>query len=105
MYGMTNTTEAYTLNTYYDLTKKSILVKPRFNFKYILRKYPYRLNNYNGVIKTNLYYLNLLPKGIKIIKKYIFLQNLKRKYFLKFHNNFYEENKLYSNIILKKLRN
>jgi len=46
-----------------------------------------------------------LPSGVKIIKKYIFLRNLKKEYDFKFHANIYEMNELHSTIALTKLKN
>jgi hypothetical protein len=105
LYGLTSTPETFTLNTYHDLAKQNILVKPRYFYQYIYTKYPYRLNKYNNILNSNLNYFNLLTKDVKIIKKYLFLENLKKRYCFKFHNNFYEMNKLYSSIMLKKFKN
>jgi hypothetical protein len=81
LYGLTSTPETFTLNTYHDLDK------------------------YNNILNSNSNYFNLLTKDVKIIKKYLFLNNLKKRYYFKFHSNFYEMNKLYSSITLKKFKN
>jgi hypothetical protein len=100
------TNEKYIMNTYIDLMKKSVKLKNRFFFKFIYNKYPFKLNRYDNLLNTYLNYFNLLSNnGIKIIKKYYYLRNLKRKHFYKLHKNFYELNKLHSNILLRKLKN
>jgi hypothetical protein len=50
-------------------------------------------------------YFDLLPKGIKIAKKYIFLKNLRRNHCFKYHKNFYEAYKVNSVVIFKKMKN
>jgi hypothetical protein len=47
-YGAAETTETFTLNTYYDLSSDSMLIKARFFFKYIFKKYPYRMNKHDN---------------------------------------------------------
>jgi hypothetical protein len=105
VYGVTSVAESFTIHTYHDLIKRSISLKPRYFYKFIFTKYPYRVNKNSSVISSHKYYFDLLPKGIKIMKKYIFLKNLKVKQNFKFHTNFFESNRLYSLIILKKLKN
>jgi len=105
LYGVTSVAEAYTLHTYHDLIKRNISIKHRYFYKFIYSKYPYRLNKGRGVLNSHKYYFDLLPNGVKIMKKYIFLSNLKKKQNFKFHTNFFESNKLYSLIMLKKFQN
>jgi hypothetical protein len=100
------TNEKYILNTYHDLMRKALKLKNRFFFKFIYRRYPYRLNKYDNILNSNLNYFNLLPNnGIKLIKKYYYLRNLKKRHFYKLHKNFYELNKLHSNTVLRKFQN
>jgi hypothetical protein len=105
VYGLTTTEENFTLHTYHDLAKETIYKKARFHYKYIFRKYPYRLYNHNSLKSVNSSYFDLLPKGIKIAKKYIFLKNLRRNHCFKYHKNFYEAYKVNSVVIFKKMKN
>ena len=68
LYGMVETPETYALSAYHDLIKDTGFIKVRYYYKFIYKKYPYRLNNYDNPWNSNLDYFNLLSKGVKIIK-------------------------------------
>jgi hypothetical protein len=100
---MGNTDEMHQLIYYSDLAKKSCLKNVSFKMNYIYKKYPYNMNNknkyYQYVVKN---YFSSLDTGIKISKKFFFLERSKLRNFNKLYNRLLNKiDTVYGNQLLK----
>jgi hypothetical protein len=92
--------------SYMKFNTKIPLKKRSYYYRFIYKKFPFRINKYTKDINfTKHTYFDLLKKGFKINKKYHFLKNSKFMYNMRYQTSLLENQIIYFILFFRKFKN
>jgi len=97
--------EDYMQHFFHNLSKGVVVSKYKYYYRYIYKKFPYRLNKkYKDLEELYNSFYKLSKIGLKSYKKYHFLKQSKISHYDKYHGNLLEQNEKYMTIYFEKVK-